>query len=79
MNTSDLKQWRSKHRMTQQELADIIGVAKNTIYRWEAGMREIPPFLALALRCVEREGGEKEMKGAKMKKERKVKRIGKKR
>jgi DNA-binding XRE family transcriptional regulator len=67
MNPLDLKQWRSKQKMTQQELADILGVAKNTIYRWEAGMREIPPFLALALKCVEREGGEQEKKGTKMK------------
>ena len=58
MKPSDLKKWRSAQGLTQKELAGILGVAGNTIYRWESGMREIPSFLALTLECVEKKGGE---------------------
>jgi DNA-binding transcriptional regulator YiaG len=43
--------------LTQQELGDLLGVTKTCVYRWEAGLRKIPPFLHLALRCLEMRGG----------------------
>jgi hypothetical protein len=35
--------------MTQPELAGLLGVAKNTAFRWESGESSVPPFLQLAL------------------------------
>lgn len=68
MKPSDLIKWRKAQGYTQQKIADILGVAKNTVYRWEAGLREIPSFLHLTLKCVEKkEGGEVKVKGTKRK------------
>ena len=59
---------------TQEELAQILGTTKTTVYRWEAAMREIPPFLALALECLEKKkGGERKKMQRAMKTETKTK------
>jgi DNA-binding XRE family transcriptional regulator len=60
---SELKKWRVRHAYTQAELGKMLGVTKTTVYRWEKAMRVIPPFLHLALRCLELEGGERKRKG----------------
>jgi DNA-binding transcriptional regulator YiaG len=49
MTGKELKQWREKHKMTQQQLAFLLGVFNVTIARWEIGTRKIPSFLNLAL------------------------------
>ena len=36
-----LKELRKSHKLTQQQLADIIGVTKRTIIAWEKGERDI--------------------------------------
>lgn len=65
MMPEELKAWRKKNGYTQEELAKILGVTKTTVYRWEAAIREIPPFLALTLECVEKKrGGEQTKQGA---------------
>lgn len=68
MTKDELKEWRGKRKISQQQLADLLGVAKVTVARWELGMRQIPPFLHLALRFLEKykkKGGEKRAKGKK--------------
>jgi DNA-binding transcriptional regulator YiaG len=40
---------RTALRLSQVELARTLGVAANTVNRWEAGSRTIPPYLGLAL------------------------------
>ena len=58
MTPEQLKQWRqSNGYTTQKSLADVLGVDRVTIARWETGARDIPSFLHLALRCLELEGG----------------------
>ena len=57
MEPSELTKWRKEWRYTQQELADLLGVARMTVVRWEKAMREIPPFLHLALIGLEKKGG----------------------
>jgi DNA-binding XRE family transcriptional regulator len=44
-----IRQWRHDHGLTQQQLADHLGVVWLTVQRWETGKREPPAFLWLAL------------------------------
>ena len=69
MKPSELVKWRKKQGFSQKKLADMLGVAEVTVFRWEKAMREIPPFLHLALKWLELEGGETKAKGKKKTKE----------
>jgi hypothetical protein len=42
--------------MSQIDLAHALGVAANTVNRWEAGTRKIPPYLHLALEALSKQG-----------------------
>lgn len=70
MTQLELKKWRSDNGYSQGKLAAALGVALMTVSRWETGTRAIPSFLHLALRCLEREGGETDNKYAETKQER---------
>ncbi|MEK6591136.1 MAG: helix-turn-helix transcriptional regulator [Nitrospinota bacterium] len=66
MTPKELKAWRKNNGYSQGKLAKALGVASLSVSRWERGVREIPSFLHLALRCLELEGGEiKKVKGKK--------------
>ncbi len=67
MNPEHLVKWRKGWGYTQKALADVLGVDKMTVYRWEKAMREIPPFLHLALGFLELKGPKSEAKGARRK------------
>ena len=54
MAPHELVAYRERLELTQQELADKLGVDRVTIARWETGTRAIPAFLHLALETVER-------------------------
>src|SRR3989337_3735965 len=58
MTPKALKAWRKENGYSQAKLAKVLGVATMTVSRWERGVREIPPFLHLALECLELKGGE---------------------
>ena len=58
MKADELIQWRQSRQLTLEELGQALGITKGCLSRWEAGERKIPPFLHLALRCLELEGGE---------------------
>lgn len=58
MKSHELTQWRQSRQLTLEELGQALGVTRGCLSRWEAGGRKIPPFLHLALRCLELEGGE---------------------
>jgi DNA-binding XRE family transcriptional regulator len=73
MTQQELRSWRISHSLTQEELGVKLGVTKTCVYRWEAGYRHIPPFLHLALKCMEYEGGELKGKGKKTDKRKEVK------
>lgn len=47
--------FREKHHLSQLSLAKYLGVAANTVARWERGERAIPPYLELALKAIESE------------------------
>lgn len=57
MDGSELKKWRQKQKLTQGGLADLLGVHRVTIAKWEAGDRGIPSFLPLALEALEGKRG----------------------
>lgn len=54
MTPQELIAFRERLEMTQQQLADKLGVDRVTIARWETGTRAIPVYLGLALETVER-------------------------
>ena len=69
MTPADLKTWRKQNGYTQKALAGALGVIPLTVARWEGGSRHIPTFLALTLRALETEGGEKASRDTKTGKE----------
>ena len=72
MTHDELKKWRLENHYSQSQLANELGTHVMTISQWERNIRTIPPFLHLALRCLEMEGGESKKK-AQRKKEKKMK------
>jgi DNA-binding XRE family transcriptional regulator len=57
MKPEELKTWRLKHGFTQGGLGSVLGVTKTTVFRWEKGLRDIPPFLGLALESIKKGAG----------------------
>jgi transcriptional regulator with XRE-family HTH domain len=53
MTGQELREWRRKWGLTQEELARHLGVIGLTVARWETKARTIPSFLPLALRGLE--------------------------
>lgn len=53
MSGQELKKWREGSLLTQEGLAELLGVARNTVARWERNEIGIPPFLSLALETLE--------------------------
>jgi predicted transcriptional regulator len=69
MAPDELKQWKLKFNFNQVQLAEMLGVSKMCVSRWERGERKIPPFLIYALQWLELKGGESKIKGKKKRKE----------
>ena len=51
-----LREWMRANRYTVRGLAAVLGVSFRTVQRWRDGTSEIPPFLELALKSLERGG-----------------------
>lgn len=49
MTPAQIKEWRTAHGLTQQAMADLLGVRCNTVSRWEQGSTAAPAMLADAL------------------------------
>lgn len=48
----ELKEARTRLGLTQEQLAAILGVARFSVQRWEAGVYRIPSMLTLALEAL---------------------------
>ena len=60
LSPEELRAWRLKHNLTQQELGWLLGLSREAISNWERGTRTIPPYLSLVLDVLEKhlkEGG----------------------
>lgn len=42
MTKEELKKFRKDHKLTQTELADLVGVQVSAVSKWEQGQRKIP-------------------------------------
>ena len=52
MTPADLKRLRARLGWSQQRLAEHLGVARNSVNRWEMGLHPIPPMAAKLLRTL---------------------------
>jgi transcriptional regulator with XRE-family HTH domain len=55
MTGEDLKTVRTKLGFTQTQLAEKLGVARNTVTRWEMGLRGIPEPVVRLLEFLQKE------------------------
>jgi transcriptional regulator with XRE-family HTH domain len=49
LSSADVRAFRTKHKLSQQELGELLGLTRNTVGRWEAGIRPIPEHMNLTL------------------------------
>lgn len=54
MTPAQLKAYRSKYGLTQEKLAELLGVKRNTVNRWEMGTAPILKMTELALKELSR-------------------------
>ncbi len=52
MTSKDIKREREKLNLSQTALAELLGVAENTVWRWEAGQRTPHPVVLKAIETV---------------------------
>jgi DNA-binding XRE family transcriptional regulator len=64
MDTDELRRRRKALGMTQEQLAHVLGVSRQSVFMWESGRTTIPALLELALRCLEYECGMREPRPA---------------
>jgi transcriptional regulator with XRE-family HTH domain len=59
MTGKDIKREREKLGLSQAALAKLLGVAENTVWRWEVGQRKPHPVVLKAIQTVLAEVREK--------------------
>jgi len=63
MTSEDLKTLRMKLGLTQAQLGTKLGVARNTVTRWEMGIRGIPEPVVRLLNFLRKENQATKKKG----------------
>ena len=54
LSPEELRAWRRRHGLTQQELGWLLGMSRDAISNWETGRRKIPLYLSLLLDVLEK-------------------------
>ena len=54
MNGSDFRRWRTGYGLSQQDLADKMGVTRNTIQNWEAQSGDLSTIAANGVKIWDR-------------------------
>lgn len=54
LTPDEIKEWRLERNITQAEFADMLGVVKDTVARWEAGRQPAPAMLTVAMQALNR-------------------------
>lgn len=49
MTAAELRAWRAAYMLSRIQLADLLGVDRKTVLRWENGESRVPLWLPLAL------------------------------
>lgn len=52
MKPDKLKLWRKEQKLSQAELAVLLGIHVMTVSRWERGVCAIPVYVPLALKGI---------------------------
>lgn len=52
MTPRQLKLWRKRHNLSQNQAADKLGCSRRSIQKWEAGETQIPKSIELAMEAV---------------------------
>jgi DNA-binding transcriptional regulator YiaG len=52
MTADQIKKIRINNNLTQQDMAELLGVKQQRISGWEAGTRRIPLYIVKALDCL---------------------------
>jgi DNA-binding XRE family transcriptional regulator len=50
---SEIAHWRVLNNMTQERLAQKLGISPSTVIAWECGSHKPPPYIWLALEALE--------------------------
>ena len=45
--------WRKTQGLTQQSLADVLGVNISAVKKWETKARKLPPYIGLVMAAIE--------------------------
>jgi transcriptional regulator with XRE-family HTH domain len=50
MTAEELQSWRTWQGWSQEDLADFLGTHPMTVSKWERGLHEVPPMVAVILK-----------------------------
>jgi transcriptional regulator with XRE-family HTH domain len=50
--SNPIRAYRKKHRLSQQEVADLLGVARSTLQAWESGQNGITAEVAVKVESI---------------------------
>lgn len=52
MTPRQLKLWRTRYNLSQEQAANKIGCSRRSIQKWEAGETDIPKSIEMAIKAV---------------------------
>lgn len=52
MTSDELRRWREALSLSQQAAAERLGCSRRALQNWEAGVQDVPAYIALAVSAV---------------------------